>query len=86
MSYLVGGCLAQSMNSYQKTASDSIIVDKSIIKDAKLTKYFYQAANMKKHPIYMSPDGKCFIIRASAKTGKFYRQYLPEITKKRVAE
>ena len=46
-----------------------------------LTKYFYMAANGIKYPIYMSSTGKCFILRTSSKTGKQYRQYLPEVTK-----
>ena len=46
-----------------------------------LTKYFYQTVDGTKYPIYMSANGKCFIMRKSLKTGKVYRQYLPEITK-----
>ena len=48
---------------------------------ATLTKYFYVASDGVKYPIYMSSTGKCFIIRTSAKTGKQYKQYLPEVTK-----
>ena len=44
-----------------------------------LTKYFYLASDGTKYPIYMSANGKCFIWRTSAKTGKQYKQYLPEI-------
>ena len=46
-----------------------------------LTKYYYLASDGTKYPIYMSANGKCFIIRTSAKTGKQYKQYLPEVTK-----
>lgn len=45
-----------------------------------LTKYFYLASDGTKYPIYMSTNGKCFIIRIS-KNGREYRQYLPEVTK-----
>ena len=45
-----------------------------------LTKYVYQTTDGTKYPIYMSANGKCFIIRTS-KNGKQYKQYLPEITK-----
>lgn len=45
-----------------------------------LTKFYYQASDGTKYPIYMSSNGKCFIIRTS-KNGKQYRQYLPEVTK-----
>ena len=46
-----------------------------------LTKYYYLASDGTKYPIYMSANGKCFIIRTSSKTGKQYKQYLPEVTK-----
>jgi hypothetical protein len=46
-----------------------------------LTKYYYLASDGTKYPIYMSANGKCFIIRTSNKTGKQYKQYLPEVTK-----
>jgi hypothetical protein len=46
-----------------------------------LTPYTYKAADGTTYPIYMSSTGKCFIIRASGKTGKPYKQYLPEVTK-----
>lgn len=45
-----------------------------------LTKYCYLASDGTKYPIYMSANGKCFIIRTS-KNGKQYKQYLPEVTK-----
>lgn len=45
------------------------------------TPYTYVAADGTKYPIYISGNGKYFIIRKSKKTGKEYRQYLPEIQK-----
>lgn len=45
-----------------------------------LTGYFYMTSDGTKYPIYMSSSGKCFIIRIS-KSGRQYRQYLPEVTK-----
>lgn len=45
------------------------------------TPYTYVASDGTKYPIYVSGNGKYFIIRKSAKTGKEYRQYLPEVTK-----
>lgn len=47
----------------------------------KSTPYTYVAADGKKYPIYISSNGKYFIIRKSAKTGKEYRQYLPKVQK-----
>lgn len=46
-----------------------------------MTKYFYIGADGKKYPIYVSSKGKYFIIKTSKKTGKEYKQYLPEVTK-----
>lgn len=46
-----------------------------------LTGYYYVTSDGTRYPIYKSSKGKCFIIRTSSKTGKEYRQYLPEITK-----
>ena len=86
MGCVVCECQAQSKKPIRKTTKDSTIVDKSTIKDAKMTKYYYLTADGTKYPIYMSSDGKCFIIRTSSKHGKKYRQYLPEITKKLAAE
>lgn len=61
---------------YQQSNSNKIEKD-----SATLTGYYYQTADGTKYPIYMSSKGKCFILRTSSKTGKQYRQYLPEITK-----
>lgn len=47
----------------------------------KATPYTYVASNGTKYPIYISGNGKYFIIRKSAKTGKEYRQYLPNVNK-----
>lgn len=48
---------------------------------SKKTQYTYKASDGKVYPIYMSAKGKCYIIRTSKKTGKEYKQYLPEVTK-----
>ena len=58
---------------------DSVCIDS--IHDCVLTQYFYIAVDMRKYPIYQSRDGKCFIIRTSARTGGKYKQYLPEMPK-----
>ena len=43
--------------------------------------YTYQTSDGKQYPIYISENGKAYIIRKSKK-GNTYKQYLPEITKK----
>ena len=47
----------------------------------KTTPYTYVASDGKKYPVYISGNGKYFIIRTSAKSGKEYRQYLPKLNK-----
>ena len=49
--------------------------------EATKTQYMYIDKDGIKYPIYLSSKGKAFIIKVSKKTGKEYRQYLPEITK-----
>lgn len=44
------------------------------------TKYTYKAKDGKEYPIYLSKKGKAYIIRVSKKTGKEYKQYLPQVT------
>lgn len=46
------------------------------------TAYIYKAKDGKEYPIYLSKNGKAFIWRTSSKTGKQYKQYLPEVAKK----
>lgn len=45
------------------------------------TPYTFRAKDGKEYPIYISKQGKAFIWRISKKTGKQYKQYLPEVTK-----
>ena len=45
-----------------------------------LTPYTYVIDSVS-YPVYMSANGKYFIIRTSKKTGKPYKQYLPELQK-----
>ena len=45
------------------------------------TEYSYKANDGKTYPIYLSKNGKAYIVRVSKKSGKQYKQYLPEVTK-----
>lgn len=45
------------------------------------TEYTYQDKTGT-YPIYLSSRGSAFIFKVSKKTGKEYRKYLPEVTKK----
>lgn len=44
------------------------------------TEYTYKANDGKQYPIYLSKNGKAYIVRTSKKTGKQYKQYLPQVT------
>lgn len=57
---------------------DSSKTKKSEVKKTNMT---YIDKNGKSYDIYISSKGKAFIIRTSKKTGKQYRQYLPNVTK-----
>lgn len=45
------------------------------------TKYTYTDSKGNVYPVYLSSTGKAFIKRVSKKTGKEYKQYMPEIGK-----
>ena len=45
------------------------------------TKYTYTDSKGDIYPIYLSGSGKAFIRKISKKTGKEYKQYMPEIGK-----
>ena len=43
------------------------------------TQYIYTDSKGAVYPVYLSSTGKAFIKRTSKKTGKEYKQYVPEI-------
>ena len=45
------------------------------------TQYTYTDSKGNVYPIYLSSTGKAFIKKVSKKTGKEYKQYMPEIGK-----
>lgn len=46
------------------------------------TQYTYTDSKGNVYPVYLSSKGKAFIKKVSKKTGKEYKQYLPEVGKK----
>lgn len=81
LSATIQECRAQSVvrkgnTFYQQSSSSKIEKDSAVF-----TGYHYFDTKGVRYPIYMSSKGKCFIWRTSSKTGKPYKQYLPEITK-----
>ena len=53
---------------------------KSADKETK-TQYTYTDSKGVVYPVYLSSTGKAFIKKTSKKTGREYRQYIPEIGK-----
>jgi len=53
---------------------------KSSSKETK-TQYTFKDSKGNTYPVYLSSTGKAFIKRVSKKTGKEYKQYMPEIGK-----
>ena len=53
---------------------------KSESKETK-TEYTYKDSKGNVYPIYLSSTGKAFIKKVSKKSGKEYKQYMPEIGK-----
>ena len=45
------------------------------------TQYIYKDSKGNVYPVYLSASGKAFIKKVSKKTGKEYKQYVPEIGK-----
>jgi hypothetical protein len=45
------------------------------------TQYTFKDSKGNVYPVYLSASGKAFIKRISKKTGKEYKQYVPEIGK-----
>ena len=43
------------------------------------TQYIYTDSKGNVYPVYLSSTGKAFIKKVSKKTGKEYKQYMPEI-------
>lgn len=75
---LLGGTLAAQ--EVVRNGNTFVQTSKKKAKEAfKTTPYTYVASDGVKYPIYISGNGKYFIIRKSAKTGKEYRQYLPKV-------
>lgn len=60
-----------------KTFVDTTYVSRQ---EAQKTEYTYQKGDSV-WSVYISSKGKAFIIRYSKRTGRAYRQYLPQITK-----
>ena len=54
--------------------------DTAFVNNGTKTQYTYKTKDGV-YPIYLSKNGKAYIVRVSKKSGKQYKQYLPEVTK-----
>lgn len=77
---LTMGVQAQSVVREGKTFTQVINKEKSAGKETK-TEYVYKDSKGNCYPVFLSSTGKAFIKRVSKKTGKEYKQYVPEIGK-----
>lgn len=74
----VGVTMAQSV---EKKGNVFVQVkDTTYINSGVKTEYKYQDSKGVEYPIYLTKNGKAFIIRVSKKTGRPYRYYLPKVT------
>ena len=71
---------AQSEIKREGTTFVEVQSDKVSLKNCTKTNYTYKTKDGKEYPIYLSKNGKAFIVRVSKKTGREYKQYLPQIT------
>jgi len=69
------GVLAQNV-----VLQNKVFIQSSASSDSTKTDYEYQTRDGKKYTVYLSKNGKAFIVKWSEKKQKWYRQYLPKIT------
>lgn len=72
---------SQNVKKIGNTFVEQVDSSKKAVKEPKKTEYTYTDKKGNVYPIYLSSTGKAFIVKTSKKTGKEYRQYLPEVTK-----
>ena len=73
------GIQAQSVQRQGNTFTQ-VSNKKSASKETK-TQFTYKDSKGVEYPVYLSSTGKAFIKKVSKKTGKEYKQYVPEIGK-----
>lgn len=78
MMALTFGITAQAQ-SYTRQGNTFTQVAKSSSKsEGKKTRHTYETSKGDKYPIYLSKNGRAYIIRTSQKSGNDYKQYLGE--------
>ena len=79
LAMVVGTINAQSVKLQGKTFVEQ--KDTTFRNTGTKTEFSYRCKDGKEYPIYLSKNGKAYIVRVSKKTGRQYKQYLPEVTK-----
>ena len=74
------GVQAQSIQRQGNVFTQVSNSGKSSGKETK-TQYTYKDSKGNSYPVYLSGTGKAFVKKVSQKTGKEYKQYIPEVGK-----
>lgn len=74
------GVQAQSVQRQGNTFTQVSNSGKSSGKETK-TQYTFKDSKGNSYPVYLSASGKAFVKKVSQKTGKEYKQYVPEVGK-----
>jgi len=75
--------MAASAQNFQRNGNNFTQVVAKKATEAKETKtsFTYTDSKGNTYPVYLSASGKAFVKRTSQKTGREYKQYLPEVGK-----
>lgn len=79
VTFFYGGVTANLNGQNVVRQGKTFVVESPAAPKSSKTEYVYKDAKGVSYPIYLSSGGKAYIIKISKKTGKEYRQYLPEI-------
>lgn len=73
-------CRAQDRKTLTRNGNNFMETKARTARDSTATPYTYTDSRGETTPIFLSKSGKAFIPKIS-KNGKYYRRYLPEVTK-----
>ena len=71
----------QAQNVERKGNSFTQVTNKKSFGKEVKTQYTYTDSKGNIYPIFLSSTGKAFILKVSKKSGKEYKQYMPEVGK-----
>lgn len=73
-------CSAQDRKTLTRNGNNFMETKARTARDSTATPYTYTDSKGNTYKVFLSKSGKAYIPKTSAKTGKYYRQYKPEIT------